>query len=80
MKAIKQAAAIVAGIMAVEAQNDQFRQPNPNGRYPLCKPIVGDSASRCTRCGGYSGYHRPCPAVLPEQRWGSDYQPERVGR
>lgn len=62
---------IINGILRVEASND--RRPNPKGRYPVCSPVVGDPCSRCERCGGYAGYHRPCPAVPPEQRWGEDY-------
>lgn len=64
---------MAAGLLRVEAFNDQFRRPNPNGRYPVCKPIVGDAAGRCERCGGNARQHRPCPAVSPELRWGADF-------
>jgi hypothetical protein len=62
--------AAVEAMARVEEFNDQFRQPNPRGRYPLCKPVLFD-ASKCERCGGRPGNH-PCPAVPPEQRWGED--------
>ena len=64
---------LTEAVLRVEKWNDQFRQANPNGKYPLCHPIVGDPSSRCERCGGYAGYDRPCPAVPPEKRWGPDY-------
>jgi hypothetical protein len=35
---------IVAGLLNVEACNEQFRQPNPNGRFPSCRPKVGPTA------------------------------------
>lgn len=67
---------IVDAILRVEKWNDQFRQPNPNGKYPLCKPIVGGGLPhRCERCGEIAIYDRPCPSVPPEQRWGADYVP-----
>lgn len=40
------------------------------GKYPVCKPVVGDTSSRCERCGGYAGRDLPCPAIPPEKRWG----------
>jgi hypothetical protein len=45
---------------------------NPFGKYPLCKPIVGDPSSTCERCGGYAGHDLPCAAVPPNKRWGPD--------
>lgn len=49
-----------------------MNEVNPYGKYPLCKPIVGDPSSTCERCGGYAGYDLPCSAVPPESRWGPD--------
>lgn len=63
---------IVEGILRVEKWNEQFRKPNPNGKYPSCKSVVGSST--CERCGDYAGYNRPCPAARPDQRWGPDYK------
>jgi hypothetical protein len=56
------------GIRRVEEYNEQFRQPNPKGSYPLCKPMVGNS-SYCERCGKIIETGIPCPAVPPDQRW-----------
>ena len=71
--------AIIEGMARVEEFNDQFRQPNPRGKYPLCKPRLFD-AEYCERCGGWiKGVSVPCPAVPPEQRWGEDYGPEVIG-
>lgn len=67
---------IIEGILAAESINNQHRQPNPNGKYPVCIPDVRQLpgyASICGRCGGIPAYDRPCPAVPPEQRWGEDY-------
>jgi hypothetical protein len=62
----------IEGLMRVEEYNDQFRQPNPKGRYPLCKPKLFD-IEHCERCGGWiKGIAGPCPAVPPENRWGED--------
>jgi hypothetical protein len=63
---------ILAGILRVEKFNDQFRQSNPNGRYPTCKPRLRD-IDYCERCGNWiKGIIGPCPAVPHEQRWGED--------
>ena len=70
---------ILEGLIRVEGWNDQFRQPNPNGRYPICKPIVGGNV--CQRCGwptnipSLADDRPPCPAVPPENRWGEDWNP-----
>ena len=32
---------IIKGMVRVEEYNAQFKQPNPNGRFPLCKPRLG---------------------------------------
>jgi hypothetical protein len=44
------------------------RLGNPDGRYPVCMPRIGD-ATTCERCGGHVdlAINRPCPR---EQRWG----------
>lgn len=67
------ARAIIEGMARVEAFNDQFRQPNLKGRYPLCKPRLYD-IEYCERCSSWiKGVLGPCPAVPPEQRWGEDF-------
>jgi hypothetical protein len=51
---------------------------NSYGRYPRCKPQVGDPKGTCVRCGlprKERHHHLPCPVVPPEQRWGDDTQP-----
>lgn len=73
---MKETSEIVEGILAAESINDQQRQPNPNGKYPVCIPGIKQlegCASICARCGGFPAYDRPCPAVPPEERWGEDY-------
>jgi hypothetical protein len=68
-------AAAIEGMIRVEEYNDQFRQPNPNGRYPSCKPRLYD-VEYCERCGSWiKGVDGACPAVLSEQRWGEDFVP-----
>lgn len=67
---------VVAGLMRVEEWNEHFRQPNPNGRYPICKNAVGTHV--CERCGWPTNIkfvqgRPPCPAVPPDQRWGEDW-------
>jgi hypothetical protein len=63
-------AAAIEGMARVEEFNDQYRQPNPNGKYPLCKPKLFN-IDYCERCGGWiKGVDGPCPAVPPEKRWG----------
>ena len=69
---------IIESVLRVENWNDQFRQPNRNGKYPLCKPILGDRSSRCERCGGQAGHDRPCFAVPRAERWGPDYATSRA--
>lgn len=66
---------IIEGMMRVEAFNDQFRQPNPKGRYPICKPKVGTNPLACERCEEVIDYAKraPCAAVPPEKRWGEDW-------
>lgn len=65
--------AAIEGMARVEQSNDQFRQPNPKGRYPACKPRLWD-IEYCERCGSWiKGVAGACPAVPPEQRWGEDY-------
>lgn len=63
-------------LLNVEAYNDQFRQPNPNGSYPICKPSLGspNHSIICCRCGMPIVDNRPCPDIPPEQRWGEDYK------
>lgn len=66
--------AAIEGMARVEEFNDQFRQPNPKGKYPICKPKLFD-VGHCERCGSWiKGVNGPCPAVPPEQRWGEDYE------
>lgn len=60
---------ITQGVLRVERWNDQFRQPNPAGAYPCCKPAIWTLT--CERCGGDVRAQRgPCPAVPRDQRWG----------
>jgi len=63
--------AAIEGMARVEEFNDQFRQPNPKGRYPLCKPIL-NNAGYCAYCRNAITGDYPCPAVPPSQRWGED--------
>lgn len=69
---------ILDGLLAIERYNDQFRRLNPKGRFPICKPILGGNI--CERCGtpinipSLADNRPPCPAVLPEQRWGEDWK------
>jgi hypothetical protein len=71
---------IVEAILRVEEWNDQFRKANPNGKYPVCKPITGGGLPlRCERCREIAIYDRPCPAVPPKERWGPDYTPGGEG-
>jgi hypothetical protein len=54
------------------AQSDPATyQPNPDGRYPLCLPRIGQ-ADVCQRCGETidPDIERPCPWVPREGRWG----------
>ena len=69
--------AAIEGIARTEAFNDQLRRPNPNGRYPRCKPKLFD-ARVCERCNGTPGNY-PCPAVPPAGRWGEDSEGEPEG-
>lgn len=67
---------IIEGMRRVEEYNDQFRQPNPNGANPICKPKLFN-IEVCERCGNWiKGVLGACPAVPPEQRWGADYVPD----
>jgi hypothetical protein len=66
--------AAIEAMARVEEFNDQFRQPNPRGRYPVCKPILYN-AEYCAYCRNWiKGVLGPCPAVPPEQRWGETYK------
>lgn len=74
---------IIEGLLRVEAYNDQFRQPNVNGRYPICKSNLGPYTESnpgpvCERCGApipdTYDLVGPCPAVPVEQRWGEDWK------
>jgi hypothetical protein len=70
--------ALVKGLMNVEAWNDQFRQPNPKGKYPICEPSLGANP-HCIRCNWpilpNMANRPPCPAVPEENRWGEDFKP-----
>ena len=65
------ACAAIEGMARVEEFNDQ---PNPKGKYPLCKPILYN-AEYCGYCRNWiKGVLGPCPAVPPDKRWGEDYE------
>jgi hypothetical protein len=65
---------IINGILRVERFNDQFRQSNPNGKYPICKPKLYD-VEYCVRCDSWiKGVTGHCPSATPENRWGEDEQ------
>ena len=67
---------IVDGMRRVEEYNDQFRQPNPAGRYPSCLPGIGPILVKtCERCGlPIKRDNGPCSAVPPEGRWGETWK------
>lgn len=71
---------IIEGMLRVEAYNDQYRKPNPKGRYPICRPGLRDKVKVCTRCGQIIDPEdrKPCAAVPPEERWGEDYTPKEA--
>ena len=50
------------------AGNDVDRYPDPDGKYPVCKPAL--RSNKCERCGNFmDDVDGACPAVPPEQRW-----------
>lgn len=50
------------------ASNDVDHYPDPDGKYPVCKPAL--RSNKCERCGSpVDDVDGACPAVPPEQRW-----------
>lgn len=50
------------------AGNDVDRYPDPDGKYPVCKPAL--RSNKCERCGSpVDDVDGACLAVPPEQRW-----------
>jgi hypothetical protein len=64
--------AAIEGMARVEEADAHLKQPNPKGRYPLCKPKLFN-IEVCERCENWiKGVSGPCPAVPPDKRWGED--------
>ena len=66
---------VMEGLMRVHQANvdEGHYTPRTNGSYPGCMNAIWTMV--CERCGGDVGdaYRGPCPAVAPDQRWGTPF-------